>query len=186
MKLQELLDKYPKIFQQYEGNPGGINWTGVPEGWLPIVDKLCAVIQKHCDSPSSMENPEYVEGSSYDRDDSSTHRYIQIARPQVKCVQMKEKFAGLRFYVENADERVMGMISMAEHICANTCETCSTEEGLGFTKGWITVRCKKCAVEAGKEWISREERDSFLQDVWNKSKKFEEIKNQVKNFGKNA
>jgi hypothetical protein len=157
MTTKELIEKYPKIFRKRESDPDRFNWSGVPEGWLPVVDKLCAVIQAYCDSSTSILNPDFVEGKPYDSDDRTTHRYIQVARSQVECIQMKEKFAGLRFYVDKADERVMGMISMAEHICANTCETCSTEENLGFTQGWITVRCEKCAKKAGKEWLSRKE-----------------------------
>ena len=157
MTVEHLIEKYPKIFQDYEGNPGRCNWYGVPKGWLPIVDKLCYVIQQYCDSPTSVPNPDYVEGSTYESEDTTTHRYISVDRPQVRCIQMKEKFAGLRFYVEDADSFVYGLIRFAEHLCSNTCESCSTEENLGFTKGWITVRCKKCADEAGKEWISKKD-----------------------------
>jgi len=32
---EELIKKYPKIFEPYEGNPGNVNWGGVPNGWLP-------------------------------------------------------------------------------------------------------------------------------------------------------
>lgn len=157
MTTEEIIEKYPKIFQDYEGNPGRVNWHGVPKGWLPIVDKLCQVIQNYCDSFSSIENPDYAESKPYDKDDRTTHRYIQVSKPQVKCIQMKEKFASLRFYTDEHDQRVQGMIDMAENICANTCETCSTGENLGFTTGWITVKCEKCAKESGKEWLSRGE-----------------------------
>lgn len=153
---EQLIEKYPKIFQESEGNRRS-NWHGVPRGWLPIIDKLCGAIQKYCDTPKSVPNPNYVEDRGFDSKDTSTHRYTSVHVPQVTCFQMKEKFAGLRFYAENVDERVRGMINMAEHMCSNTCESCSTEQDLGFTKGWITVRCKKCADEAGKEWMTKKE-----------------------------
>lgn len=157
MKTEDIIVKYPKIFQYYEGNPGGVNWFGVPKGWLPIVDMLCGAIQRYCDSTESKPNPDYLEGSAYDPNNPMTHRYIQVPRKQVVCIQMKEKFAGLRFYTESHDETVQGMISLAEYICSNTCEVCETREGLGYTKGWITVRCRNCAEIDGKVWLSREE-----------------------------
>jgi hypothetical protein len=157
MKTEELIAKYPKIFQTYEGNPGNVNWYGVPGGWLPIVDLLCGAIQSYCDSTRSVENPDYEEALPYDRKDTRTHKCLQETREQVVCIQMKEKFGGLRFYTNGHDDLVEGMIRMAEKICSETCETCGTREGLGFTTGWITVRCEECANQAGKSWMSRED-----------------------------
>jgi hypothetical protein len=150
MTTKELILKYPKIFAPYEGNPDNVNWYGVPKGWLPIIDKLCGAIQNYLDfSKSYMPNPEYVEGLEYERDNIKTHKFIQQPRPQVTCVQMKEKFGGLRFYVNNSNETVNGMITMAEYLCDNTCEVCGSEENLGHTTGWITVCCKPC-YDSGK------------------------------------
>lgn len=157
MKTADIIQKYPKIFEHYEGNPGDVNWYGVPDGWLPIVDILCKAIQSYCDSTRSIENPDFDSTKEYDRDDTTTHRYLQVKREQVTCVQMKEKFGGLRFYTSGEDEFVAGMIRMATYMCDNTCEGCGVREGLGLTKGWITVRCKKCAEEVGREWMTRED-----------------------------
>lgn len=157
MTTDEIIEKYPKIFQDYEGNPGRVNWYGVPNGWLPIIDKLCSCIQSYCNSTMTVPNPDYIEGSQWDPKDITTQRYMCEPRPQVRCVQMKEKFGGLRFYTNMHDDRVQGMIDMAETLAANTCESCSTEEDLGYTSGWITVKCKKCADEAGAKWTSKED-----------------------------
>lgn len=158
MKTDELIKKYPKIFATYEGNPQGVNWYGVPDGWLPIIDKLCGAIQHYLDHyKPSVKNPDYVEGSTYISDDVTTHRYIKQSLPQMTCLQMKEKFGGLRFYVANSDDNIEGMIKMATYICSNTCESCGTEEDLGVTMGWISVRCKKCADIVNRKWLSKEE-----------------------------
>jgi hypothetical protein len=124
---EELIAKYPKIFQQYEGNPGMVNWYGVPDGWLSIIDKLCGSIQSYIDNVSR-----YIDGK-------------QVKPKQVTCIQMKEKFGGLRFYADNTDEVVEGMISMAEYMCDYTCQECGSEENIGRTGGWITVLCQTCA-----------------------------------------
>ena len=39
MEIDELIAKYPKIFQDYHGNPGQCNWRGLPDGWIKNVDK---------------------------------------------------------------------------------------------------------------------------------------------------
>lgn len=155
----ELIAKYPKIFVDYEGNPGRVNWYGVPDGWLPIIDKLCRSIQNYIDHTSrSVPNPDYIEGKEYDRSDKTTHKFIQQKPEQVTCVQMKEKFGGLRFYENGADKQVDGMISMAEDLCDHTCERCGSEENIGYTTGWVTVCCKPC-FDAGKgargEWKTK-------------------------------
>jgi hypothetical protein len=124
---EQLIQKYPKIFQQYEGNPGMVNWFGVPDGWLPVIDKLCGSMQRYIDNHIS-----YTKNGEY--------------RPaQVTCSQMKEKFGGLRFYTDGHDEVVEGMINMAEYICSYTCQECGSEDNIGHTSGWITVLCQNCA-----------------------------------------
>ncbi len=131
MKTEDIINKYSKIFEPYNGNPNGVNWHGVPEGWLPIIDKLCACIQHYIDYHVS-----YTKDGQY--------------KPaQVRCSQMKEKFGGLRFYTEGHDEVVEGMIKMAEHLCNYTCQDCGSEEDLGMTTGWLSVLCRNCVIANG-------------------------------------
>ena len=129
-----LVEKYPKIFVPRDGNPLNVNWYGVPNGWLPIIDKLCGSIQNYIDH---------------------TTRYFggEPQKPQqVVCVQMKEKFGGLRFYTDGHDDVITGMIRMAEFMCGNTCDRCGSEEDLGVTSGWISIRCRTCAAENSNSW----------------------------------
>jgi hypothetical protein len=131
MTTEEIIAKYPKIFEDYQGNPARVNWHGVPKGWLPIINKLCGCIQDYIDFHVS-----YTKEGQY--------------KPtQVTCTQMKEKFGGLRFYTNGHDEVIEGMIKMAEHLCDNTCDQCGTEEDLGMTSGWISVLCRNCAIANG-------------------------------------
>jgi hypothetical protein len=128
---EEIIAKYPKIFEDYQGNPGRVNWHGVPSGWLPIIDKLCGCIQWYIDHHVS-----YTKDGQYKPN-------------QVTCTQMKEKFGGLRFYTNGHDEVIEGMIKMAEHLCDSTCQDCGSEEDLGVTSGWITVLCRNCVIAHG-------------------------------------
>jgi len=137
--IEELIDKYPKIFVDYEGNPGRCNWTGVPKAWLPIIDILCDSIQSYIDD--------------WNRYTFSGDKKVE----QITCFQMKEKFGRLRFYTDgNADKKIQGMILMAEHMCSNICENCGTEEDLGVTSRWVTIVCKTCAESINRgEWSPR-------------------------------
>ena len=47
--MNDIIEKYPKIFQDYEGNPYRVNWD-CPKGWLPLLDMLCDTIQSFIDS----------------------------------------------------------------------------------------------------------------------------------------
>lgn len=144
---EQLIAKYPKIFQDYEGNPGMVNWYGVPNGWLPVIDKLCGAMQNYIDNTTryTKEGPKKPE--------------------QVTCVQMKEKFGGLRFYTNGHDDVIEGMISMAEYLCNNTCDECGSEEDLGITSGWISVKCRKCVIGHGDRamagWKAQSLKDHF-------------------------
>jgi hypothetical protein len=139
---EQLFEKYPKIFQDYEGNRNRVNWYGVRKGWLHIIDWLCGSIQYYIDNTkiyeSGVKEPKSPE--------------------QVTCTQMKEKFGGLRFYTNGHDDKIEGMISFAEYLCDNTCDRCSSTENLGITQGWISVCCKSCAEKEGKypdKWIAK-------------------------------
>jgi hypothetical protein len=131
ISTERLIEKYPKIFEDYEGNPGRCNWHGVPDGWLPVIDKLCGAIQNYIDKTTryTADGPKKPE--------------------QVTCAQMKEKFGGLRFYTNGNDDTIEGMITMAEYICDNTCQDCGSEKDLGVTSGWISVLCRTCAIANG-------------------------------------
>lgn len=133
MTTEEIIQKYPKIFVPYEGNPMDINWHGVPKGWLPIIDKLCGSMQNYIDS--------------YKRWDKEKQDWIHP--PQITCTQMKEKFGGLRFYYNGGDDLIEGMIVMAEYLCSNTCQQCGSEQDLGKTKHWISVLCRSCVIKEG-------------------------------------
>lgn len=131
MSIEELINKYPKIFEDYEGNPDRVNWYGLPKGWISVIDKLCGCMQSYIDN-----HVNYTKDGKY--------------RPQqVTCSQMKEKFGGLRFYTNGHDNVIEGMISMAEHMCYNTCDECASEEDLGVTSGWVSVKCRKCIIPHG-------------------------------------
>ena len=133
MEIEELITKYPKIFQDYEGNPGKCNWTSLPNGWIKNVDILCGSIQSYIDHTK--------------RYNKETDKWENP--PQATCTQMKEKFGGLRFYIDGGDKQIEGMIEMTEYMCQNTCQDCGSTESIGLTQGWITTLCQTCVTGYG-------------------------------------
>lgn len=119
--MNSIVEKYPKIFVPYEGNPMNVNWE-IPEGWDHIIDWLCGSIQDYCDNVQI--NDSYPA--------------------QVQCTQVKEKWGQLEFYGLNIDERVDGMIMMAQYISQYTCIKCGSTNGVEFTNGHIIPLCKHC------------------------------------------
>ena len=62
-----------------------------------------------------------------------------------KASQVKEKFGGLRFYVESEDEAISKLIDEAEAKSFTLCEECGEP---GITRrnksNWLVTLCQKC------------------------------------------
>jgi len=120
---EKLVKKYPKIFVDRYGDmkKTAMCWGfECGDGWYWLIDNLCDSIQSYIDN----------------------NKHLNI--PQVVAVQVKEKFGGLRFYIEGGNEYINGMISIAESMSYNICENCGTTENVTQTKGWVYTRCENC------------------------------------------
>jgi hypothetical protein len=68
---------------------------------------------------------------------------------KVKLAQVKEKWAGLRVYVEHANSPIRDVLDRAEQLSFNVCEACgATGEGVHpCGGGWIKTLCPTCRGE---------------------------------------
>lgn len=67
--------------------------------------------------------------------------------PKIEFVQIKEKFGTLRVYYSGTkNDRISGIVSMAEHLSGHTCENCGNI-GKSRNGSWITTLCNECFVE---------------------------------------
>lgn len=57
--------------------------------------------------------------------------------------QVKEKFGGLRFYINGASNDVHDRISEAENLSYETCEVCGDKGELRTKSRWYTTLCDK-------------------------------------------
>ncbi len=103
------------------------------DGWFPLIETLMGNIQNHIDWQN--KEKENVR--------------------QVTLDQVKEKFGTLRFYYSGGDERIDGMVSLAESLSGRICEGCgnlgSTQSDGGY--GWVRTECESCrnVRQKGKE-----------------------------------
>lgn len=65
----------------------------------------------------------------------------------VKIVQVKEKFGGLRFYADDCPPAIMQMIEDAELASFHTCEWCGSTEDVTTKGGWLKSLCPACHEE---------------------------------------
>lgn len=125
-------EKYPVMF----GEPYG--GFAIGEGWWPIIEELCQKIDSYTKWKNNTRRALLKE---------NPHNHpIPNAVPQVVVHQIKEKFGGLRFYYEGGDERIRGMVEMAEVWAYRTCETCSAP-GRQRSGGWLRTLCDKHEAE---------------------------------------
>ena len=117
---KKLVEKYPKIFGQIRSTPQqscmafGIE-TG--DGWYWLLDNLCKGLQHNIDNNG---------------------------QPQIVAAQVKEKFGGLRFYVNSATDEQYAIISFVEDLSYSICESCGSTENISQTEGYIRTLCSSC------------------------------------------
>ena len=147
-KTKQLYEKYPKIFIQkdLEIRQSAMPWGfECSDGWYDLIDRLCSEIQAHIDGENS--NIIYKKESGKLPKDAPEY-------PQVEATQVKEKYGGLRFYVNYYDEYIRGLISMAETMSYGICETCGNP-GNPNDDGWITTLCQPCRQAYEARWLTK-------------------------------
>lgn len=117
--LETLAQLYPEIFpprtpRHHQDQEKPLIWGfECGDGWYTLIHDLCQSIMTHC---------------------STTGDPVPVA------VQVKEKYGGLRFYVDDATDHVQKIIDHYERISDGICEVCG-EPGTARDDGWLTTRC---------------------------------------------
>lgn len=129
----KLCEKYPKIFKMRNASmqETAMCWGFPGDGWYNIIDSACKIIQHHVDWKRKVEPFASMSDEEFD----------EIHQPV--AAQVKEKFGGLRFYVDNADDYTSGVIALAESMSYRTCEDCGAP-GKQKGRGWIRTLCDTC------------------------------------------
>ena len=72
-------------------------------------------------------------------------------KQECAAAQCKEKFGGLRFYIDGATEEMHDLISEAEDLSFHICEFCGAKGKRENLKGWITTVCEEHAKDPSKK-----------------------------------
>lgn len=147
-----IIKKYPKLYKEVgDQEPFFLFGFECDDGWFRIILWLSEAIQNHIDSHNRW-NVKYNNAEPIE---------------QVKVMQVKEKFGGLRFYHRGGNDVIRGMVIMAETMADNTCEHTGAIDNVGKnSKGWIKTHHKSKA--KGKDWSSVD--DDELVQILNKIK----------------
>ena len=161
---EALCAKYPLIFKDRNADmrTTAMCWGfECGDGWYNIIDVLCDLLtsdyrqaKSRYESIKDLVGKPRWEGS----DNIVTQEKIDEAKVKLDeetlkvpvAVQVKEKFGGLRFYVQAATDKHHQYITFAESMSYRICELCGAE-GKTYTDGWHTTLCDIHAAMAGKE-----------------------------------
>ena len=107
------------------------------DGWYPILDALCETLTKHAE---------------------------ELGREPPEAIQIKEKYASLRFYVDAADDIDYGAIWMAETLSFRICELTGAP-GVGCVHGGYHQTLAPSIAERKGFVLYQEERSRRLPPV---------------------
>jgi len=100
----------------------------LPKGWETLLSELCFQIEQHIRYLPSFRGESLPEEKKF------------------RVVQVKSKFGGLRFYVNDEDDYIAGLITMAEALSYHICEDCgATAEKYINDDNWTMTLCESCA-----------------------------------------
>ena len=117
-RREKILKDHPNLYKQYI-------YFDCGNGWLDIIEQLSNDIEKLIVKDLSTFTDEF---------------FI----PQ--CIEVKEKFGQLRFYMTIETAEMHELIENAIEKSQNTCEKCG-ERGRFTNIGWYKTRCKKHELE---------------------------------------
>ena len=161
---EALCAKYPLIFRDRHENMQvtAMCWGfECGDGWYNIIDILCGLLTSDYRQAESryesikdkVDQPQW-EGSkniiTQEKIDETKAKLDEETLKVPVAVQVKEKFGGLRFYVNGATDKHWSYINFAESMSYRTCEECGAP-GKTYTDGWHTTLCDVHAAMAGRE-----------------------------------
>ena len=119
-----------KPFTKKELNDGMTFGFECDDGWFDLIKTLSNAIQEHVENHNNWNSDNQL---------------------RIRAVQVKEKFGGLRFYINGADDHVHGLINFAERLSFKICQRCGSNVNVKRTdSSWITYHCEKCRNEESR------------------------------------
>lgn len=168
---EALCAKYPLIFKDRNApmTHTAMCWGfECGDGWYNLIDVLCGMLYSEYSQAKSRY--EYAK-ETFETNGGKTHWGKPITVEEIEekrlameeaaktvpvASQVKEKFGGLRFYVNGATDKHYNYITFAENMSHRTCEVCGAP-GKTYTDGWHTTLCETHAKEQDRTEEYQEE-----------------------------
>ena len=166
---EALCAKYPLVFRDRHApmQATAMCWGfDCGDGWYTIIDVLCGMLTS--EYRQAKDRYEYytevgVGGILYGTKtvtqediDKAKAKMDEEAEKVPVAAQVKEKFGGLRFYVNGGTEEHYNYINFAESMSYHTCEVCGAP-GHVYTDGWYRTLCDVHAKEENRELEEQDE-----------------------------
>lgn len=139
--FEDLAKSYPELMEKSR-----IGETlGVEIGWFNIIDTLCRCIY----APVMSAKNRLKAATEYPRNDGGAYltaceeAYVRALYDLPVIVDIKEKFAGLRFHTDIHTDRLSNFVEFAEIMSRCTCEICGKPGELDTSTGWLKTHCKE-------------------------------------------
>ena len=169
---EKLCADYPLIFgdRNKPMNQTAMCWGfSCGDGWYNIIDTLCRLLTSSY--RIAKDQYEYwlpLIGHPHPWRDGETVTQETVDELKAKldeeaakvpvASQVKEKFGGLRFYVQAATDKAYNYITFAESMSYRTCEECGAP-GKTYTDGWHATLCEAHAKEMGRTKRTEEDEE---------------------------
>lgn len=172
----KLVEKYPLIFKDRHKpmTETAMCWGfSHGDGWYNILDTLCGLL--YSDYRQAKDRYEsikeyyenggrwpWVGGKEITAEEVEERRLAMVEAEKTVPVasQVKEKFGGLRFYVNGATEKHWNYITFAESMSYRTCEVCG-KPGTYYPFGWHHVACDDHASEEDKQNLKEHQNEEL-------------------------
>lgn len=139
--MEHDVNKYDQLAKDFPAFVQGFHGFGVGDGWYDLIRALCGMINNYVENHN--KDVEYrlgliAEGKKQ-HTDWSPDLLTPIQMPRI--MQVKEKFGGLRFYINGGDKRIQHWIEFAEAMSYKICEDCGAPGTVRNDTGWVHVKC---------------------------------------------
>lgn len=142
--VQDLVGKYPELCLP---RPGGRKTPFAFEtgnGWYDLLDALLASavsgVRAAEHRVSRLREARTLGKASDEQVLAAEQAYSSELEKLPELAQVKEKFGGLRFYVDGASEELRAQIALAEMLSFRICEVCGAPGSLR-REGWFRTLC---------------------------------------------
>jgi len=144
-----LYETYPQLYWQHNlpMSQTAMCWGfDVGDGWFLLIDLLSRALLPYVDEVNKKEE------EWFNQQDEET-KQMMVEPSKFGVVQVKQKFAGLRYYVSHSTKEISDIIDLFERLSYSTCEVCG-KIGKPRRGGWIETLCDEHAGE--KEALEEE------------------------------